>query len=424
LKSPQDDVPTWLTVAITLIIAVAFGLFTYRRGRIESPDTATYSAWADILISSGFSYIKTVRNLSFVVPTYLYLGWITVVALFKITLGPAWPKGIVTFNYCLTVLAIWGTLDLVKRTTVRSSCVVAAGLLLLIAYDLFQWIGFVLSDASFMALSFAVFHLLCVTSASPERTSFLTVKHVACIALVILAFFYRPTGAPLVLMGGITYLTNRLIKSKCEIERASFALRIALGLCLIAIGTVVVHAYFMKNPSSWPVSFSSAWIGRLSEEYHQGYVVFHRPETYVPNPTSLLDYIFITLKKLAYFFSYAANSFSFSHKLANLVFFLPAYALSLLAAINLFRKNSLLSLKEWWAAWIAVLWICSFALFHSMQQIDFDWRYRLPCMLQLVVLSAIGFKILISNRHGFIALLKNQRRPHSNSARETTIANL
>jgi len=416
LKSPQDDVPTWLTLAVTLIIAVAFGIFTYRRGRIESPDTATYSAWADVLISSDFSYLKTVRSLSFVVPTYLYLGWITVVALFKITLGPAWPKGIVTLNYCLTVLAIWGALDLVKRTTVRSSCVVVAGLLLLIAYDLLHWVGFVLSDVSFTALSFGVFYLLCVTSTATERTSFLTVKHVVCVALVILALFYRPTGAPLVLVGGITYLTSRLIKSKCDVKRASMALRIALGLFLIGIGTVVVHAYLMKNPSSWPVSFSSAWIGRLSEEYHQGYVVFQRPETYVPNPTSLLDYIFITLKKLAYFFSYAAHSFSFTHKLANLVFFLPAYALSLLAAINLFRKNSLLSLKEWWVAWLAVLWICSFALFHSMQQIDFDWRYRLPCTLQLVVLSAIGFKILISNRSGFIALLKNQSRPYSNPA--------
>jgi hypothetical protein len=394
LKSTQGDVPNWLTPAITGIIAVAFGIFTYRRGRMESPDTAVYSAWADILISSNFSYSQAVRSVSFVVPPILYLGWITVVALFKLALGPAWAKGIVAFNYCLTVLAIGGTLDLIKRITGRSSCVVAAGLLVVIAYDLLNWVGFVLSDASFTALSFAVYYLLCVPSTSTGKTSFLTLKPIVCIALVILALFYRPTGAPVVLIGGLAYLTKGLIKGKGQVERAPLALRIALGLFLLGIATVVVHAYFMKNPSSWPVSFASSWIQRLSDEYHQGYVVFQRPETYVPNPGSLLDYVFITLRKLAYFFSYAADSFSFTHELANLVFFVPAYALSLLAAINLFRKNSHLSMREWWAAWIAVLWICSFALFHGMQQIDFDWRYRLPCTLQLVVLSAIGFKIL------------------------------
>lgn len=410
MKSSPGDVPNWLTPAIAGIIAVAFGIFTYRRGRIESPDTATYSAWADLLISYNFNYIQTVGSVNFVVPLILYLGWITVVALFKLILGPSWPKGIVIFNYFLMVLAIGGTLDLIKRITLRSSCVVAAGLLLLIAFDLLNWIGFVLSDASFTALSFAVFYLFCVTSASTGKTSFPALKPIVCIALVILVLLYRPTGAPVLLVGGLTYLTKGLIKSNYQFDRASIALRVALGLCVFGIATVVVHAYFMKNPSSWPVSFASAWIERLSEEYHQGYVVFHRPETYVPNPASLLAYVLITLRKLAYFFSYAADSFSFAHKLAKLVFFMPVYALSLLAAINLFRKNSPLSVREWWTAWVAVIWICSFALFHAMQQIDFDWRYRLPCTLQLIVLAAIGFKILIANKR---ALLKTPFRVSS-----------
>jgi hypothetical protein len=410
LNSPQDDVPNWLTGAITGIIAVAFGFFTYRRGPIESRDSAIYSAWADILISSNFSYTQTVRNVNFVVPPILYLGWITVVSWFKLTLGPAWPKGIVTFNYCLTVLAIGGTLDLVRRTTRTWSCVVAAGLLGIVAYDLANWIGFVLSDASFMAISFTVYYLLCVTSASSGKTSLLTLRSIVCIALVLFALFYRPTGSPVLLVAGLTYLTQGLLKDKGKVQRARLALGMALGLCVIGVATIVVHAYFMKNPASWPISFASSWIQRLSEEYHQGYVVFHRPETYVPNPASLLDYLLVTLRKLVYFFSCITGSFSFPHKLANVAFFFPAYALSLFATVNLFRKNSPLSVREWWAAWIAVIWICSFALFHAMQQIDFDWRYRLPCTLQLVVLSAIGFKILINSKR---ALLKTTQRATS-----------
>ena len=394
MKTPQGDISKWLIPAITATLAAAFGIFTYSQGITESPDTSTYSRWADVLISSNFNHLQMSRDISFVISPILYSGWLTVVAVFKTALGPRWPVGIVIFNYCLTLLAVWGTLNLIKRITQDALSVLVGGALLLVAYDLFNWIRFVLSDASFMAITFAVYYLFCLLSISTEERSTLVRRRSLCIALLLLALFYRPTGLPLIIVGGLFYLSKRMLKNGGAVERARLARRGAAAFCLIGIAAIVLHAYFMKEPSRWPLSFASNWIQRLSEEYHQGYVVFDRPETYILNPGSLLDYIFITLKKLAYFFSPFTGSFSFVHKVANLAFFVPAYLLALLGTLKLFRSSAHLTVTQWWASWIALLWIASFALFHAVQQIDYDWRYRLPCILPLIVFSVSGFRSL------------------------------
>lgn len=394
MKTPQGEISEWLVPAITATLAIAYAVFTYTSGVTNAPDTITYSEWADILISSNFNYLQMSRDISFVVSPILYSGWLTVVAVFKITLGPGWPVGIVLLNYGLALLAVWGTLNLIKRMTQDALSVLVAGALLLIAYDLFSWIHYVLSDTSFMAITFALYYLFCLLSFSTEKRSTLVWRLSLCIALAFVALFYRPTGLPLIVVGGLSYLSKLMLKNGGAIERARLARRGALALCLIGIAAIVLHAYFMKEPSSWPLSFASSWIQRVSEEYHQGYVIPQRPETYILNPTSMLDFVFITLKKLAYFFSPIAGSFSFAHKVANLAFFVPVYLLALTGALKLFRSSAHLAVTQWWAGWIALLWIASFALFHAVQQIDYDWRYRLPCMLPLIVLSVSGFKSL------------------------------
>jgi hypothetical protein len=394
MKTSRGEISKWLVPAITVTLAAAYGIFSYSQGVTKASDTITYSHWADTLISSNFNYLQMSREISFVVSPLLYSGWVTVVALFKSTLGPRWPVGIVLLNYCLTLLAVWGTLNLIKRMTQDALSILLAGALLLIAFDLFSWIHFVLSDSSFMAITFAVYYLFYHLSISMEKRSTLVWRLSLCIALVLLAICYRPTGLPLIIIGGLVYLSKVMLKNGGAIERARLARRGGAALCLFGIAAIVLHAYFMKEPSSWPLSFASSWIQRLSEEYHQGYVVPQRPETYVLNPASMLDYVFITLKKLVYFFSPLANSFSFAHKVANLAFFVPVYLLALSGALKLFRSSALLAVTQWWAGWIALLWTASFALFHAVQQIDYDWRYRLPCLLPLIVLSVSGFRSL------------------------------
>lgn len=391
--------PRWLIPVIAAIIAVAFGAISYRQGIIASTDTGIYSNWADILIQDHFNYFRFAQDAQFVISPVLYLGWVTVVALFKIVLGPAWITGIVVFNYCLALTTTWWMLKLIGRVTLSAKCVAASGAFVLVAYEMFNWIRFALSDISFMTLTFAVFYLLCVLPQKEmdRKGRYAWPKQALLIPLLLLILFYRPAALPVLFVVAIAYLTRGKAMQSSQ-DRARLVKRAAVVLSVVTLFVLIAHAYLMMNPSLWPTSFASGWIQRLSAEYHDGWIVYQRPETYYLNPTSSLDFIIITLIKLAYFFSFRSATFSFAHNLADMVFFLPVYSLSLLAAYKLFRRDRSLTAQAWWCGWLSLLWIILYALFHALQEIDYDWRYRLICMPQLIVLASVGLSSLLSRK--------------------------
>jgi hypothetical protein len=84
------------------------------------------------------------------------------------------------------------------------------------------------------------------------------------------------------------------------------------------------------------------------------------------------------------------------HALLNYLFFLPIYVLSVFSISLLYKKESGLSSISWWTIFSCFIFILLFAFFHSFQQIDFDLRYRVPCLLPLVLLAALGLNELIN----------------------------
>jgi hypothetical protein len=83
---------------------------------------------------------------------------------------------------------------------------------------------------------------------------------------------------------------------------------------------------------------------------------------------------------VGYYFVYWAPGFSSRHLAINLVFYTILYVGVVLAAIRAFA-----------AAYAGLLFAVVFALFHGLQQLDFDWRYRLPCLLPLIYLAIVGY---------------------------------
>ena len=392
----QNPVPARRLITIILIaVAAWFGFISWRSGMRTAPDVETYSQWADILIADHFNYFAFSRDAAFVVPPYLYSGWVTVVAVSKLALGPNWPKGIVALNYTLMLLSICLQLKLVNRITGSRVCVIASGALALVAYELFSWIHFPLSDVSFMALTFAVFYLLCDL---PENRAhrFTSARFGLLVLLVLVIMFYRPTGFPLLVIVPLALWLHHKVGLSTTQLRARFTKRASLAIGVLIIITLFIHSYFMMTPSAWPFRFASSWVGQLSLEYHSGMVVTARPETYTENPTSLFNFAAVTLRKLGYFFAVYLRGFSLAHKLANVVFFFPVYGLSLIAVYELFRSNSKLGREAWWAGWLALVWIISYAAFHALQQIDYDWRYRLTIMLPLIILASVGLRSLLA----------------------------
>ena len=391
----------WVTAAVFAVVALTYAAISLHRGPVFSGDSLTYSRWADLLIAAHFNYLSWPSSIESIDPPLAYSAWVTIVALNKLVLGAHWAYGILVFNLVLAIAVAFMVLALVDRLTSSRLMVVAAGIALLAAFELWLWIPYVLSDVSFMFVTFAAFYLICARAGRDGGGRW---RAAAPLALALLALVYRPAGLPIASTVILATVFRRRIQSLTTDGRAAVARGVALSLALLTAIGVVLSAAIISNPDLWPFTFASAWIHELSREYAQGIVVYGRPDTYHASSSGLLAYIWLNIDRLRWFFGFTAAGFSRGHNLANFAFFVPVYLGWFAAVVALMRSKNNFGWATWWTTAVGTLFVVFAWVFHSLQYIDFDWRYRLPALPVLIVLGAIGWRELIlvvsSARHG------------------------
>ncbi len=385
--------PTWATAAVVAVVALIYAAISLRRGPVFSGDSLTYSRWADLLIASHFNYVSWPASIQSIDPVLAYSVWVTIVAFNKIALGAAWAHGILLFNLVLAIAVAGMVVALVERLTSSRLLVAAAGVALLAAFELWLWIPYVLSDVSFMFLAFAAFYLICESTGRAGGGQLW--RRVVPLALGALALVYRPAGLPIALLVIVATVFGPRLESVRTEVRVAIARRSGLGLVALIGVAIILGAALIANPDLWPFHFASDWVHEVSREYRQGIAVYGRPDTYHASSSSLLAYVWLEIDRLRWFFAFSAAGFSRGHILANVAFFVPVYAGWLIALVSLMRSRNSLSWATWWTTAVGTLFVVFFWVFHSFQYIDFDWRYRLPCLPVLIVLGAIGWRELI-----------------------------
>jgi hypothetical protein len=145
----------------------------------------------------------------------------------------------------------------------------------------------------------------------------------------------------------------------------------------------------MRAPEQWPVETFRSWVEHLSDQYRQGAVNADRRDTYIDPPTSLLGFAALTLRKFGHFWAVWLAGYSWVHRVANVVFFLPAYSLAALAMLRACRPDADSTRSK--VVLGLTLLIALPTLFHSLQDIDFDHRYRLPALVPLVQMASLGW---------------------------------
>jgi len=356
-----------------------YAAYLWQTGARLSSDSRTYSAWADNLVSVHFNYHTYLTGSDFVVPPVFYILWITIVALSKVLLSGSWPSGILFLNWISASVLVYALARTTARLTGSILVGLAATLMLASSLDVLLFLPFVLSDIMFMGIAgtIALIGLSAASESDPRTRWRLTISGTL---LLLAACIFRPTAAPLVVFWAaclaVAYGRNMTVR------RAWTGIGI---LAVVAAIAIVGHAALMQDPSRWPRVGESGWIRQLSDESRKGIVVFDRPETYVSPPRSLADFAALTLTKWRYYFAPWMAGYSPFHKAAGAAFFGTAYLLSLIAV--------LLS-PRWRLTSLLVVYVGAFSLFHSAQQIDFDHRYRLPVLVALTLLAALGLEQL------------------------------
>ncbi len=245
---------------------------------------------------------------------------------------------------------------------------------LLLNYDYLNWSNYILTDFFF---SFLVFMFI--------TNLIFTKNNIITSALLVLIILTRPPGIVLVFITMQYFYLNSSIDDSKKFRYKIFILLMFYILFIFLSSYLIINNIFFESLSD-------------TFQYHRSYflegiIINDRPHTYVENPNDILDIIKIILLRFLNFFFFIDKLFSFKHNLINLIIFLPLYSLSLLAIFN-FNSFNKTQKKVILAMLLSVI---SFCFFHSILLIDYDWRYRLPCILPISIITLISIEKLLSS---------------------------
>jgi len=359
----------WIAIIVGAI-ALLHGWWILRYGMRWGADITRFSEWGDHLIAHHFNVLEYLRATPFVAPSVLYVAWVTVVAAAKVIAGSNWGMVVVALNWGAVITIAWLVLDTVRRLTSSAVAVTVAGVLLA-NFEMLTFVSFPGSDILFLALVTVV---LVLSLRVAERPAAWTV--IGGTGVVLLACLFRPAAPPLVVIWIVALLWPRLGPSARR--------WVVPVIALLIVVAALLQAAVMQDATRWPFSALREWFRYLKADYDQGAIILGRPETWVAPPSTYGDYLAMIFRRWAYFFAILMDDYSRLHKIANFIYFIPAYGLAL-AGVVLRPANARRT-----AATLLFLAVLVTSAFHGLQEVDYDHRYRLPIFPPLIVLAGLG----------------------------------
>ncbi len=361
--------------AFVAMLAVNSAYVLYK-GVFLAPDSLHfYMKGTDRLVAAGFDFQQFLSSN----PKFSqYIGFVTWCATLKFLVGEKWPVAVVIFNVLANATLVAVLIFHLKRVNVRWQIRAATAAWCLFAFDLLVWSKGLLSDTTFLLLS---------TSAVAVWASRTTANRRSLIfpsVLSVVALSWRPTGIALLLpltVCGLLRFSPKLPKVNRWFTLAAVALAVEI--------VFLVFAYFMANPERWPLSVGNSHIQYTAHYYDQGQVVWKRDGTYHARPESVLDYHLITLDRLRYWFACYESEFSSVHKVYNVLFYGPLFAGAALSVLLWTRRRFRMNEDLDRLVTVLLVTILSFSAMHAMLQVDYGWRYRVPIIPCLLMLTAI-----------------------------------
>jgi hypothetical protein len=363
-------------ICVFLVAAAAFVIAA--RGRLHlSTDATFYLSLADA-IRAG----KVAVFISGSQATFTLLGFASLLAGLRAIAPAHWQFLMLVVNVaCAAATAVLLAGIVRKATSSLAAAVVALGAYVG-CFDVFHWVGFLLTDHVYTMISMIAFWLVLRGVDPDARNRF---RRVTLWLAVVLATVARPVGV--VLLPVVT-LTEWMRGRR---EKGSWR---AMWLFIIAGGVAafMVHAYFFQDMGRWPTQ----WLRPKLQEYaaleHSGEVMrghremFHRP------PITMTDHVMIEVDRFVRFFQITSITFSRPHNVVAVVYYVPLYALMLLGIFDGLKSSDGRCRV---LVHTALLWLVAMDFFCAATNLDYDWRYRLPLMPQIILLAACGFEAVM-----------------------------
>lgn len=342
-------------------------------GYIMSSDSQSYSEWADILIKLNFNLYKYYSQNTFINPNYIYTIPVLVIALLKILFGAEWQMAFLYLNLTLLIFSIIIFSKCLLLLKVRPLIISLTFPMLALSVDLLIWPRYMLTDMIFSFLVLLLILIMIKDIVNEELSYF------SLLLMIITIYLTRPTSLPFIFaIISFIGLTKIIYSSKFII---TFIFTLILFVPFIFAIIFQLMETYMSDVSQ--VLF-------LIEMVNVGMVIHDRPETWIEVPKSFFDLAYLYFVRFIFFFTPYAESFSSIHIILNMLQTLVIFFSILLFIF--FRENIETINKS--VILILIISLCV-AFFHSFTLIDYDWRYRFPIIMPLVMIFPISFEIIL-----------------------------
>jgi hypothetical protein len=366
-------------ILLYITIVVCFSLIAYyhlNSGYSMSSDSKRFSSWADDLIKLNFNFYDffLIDKRDFR-PHLLFASVpVLLIALCKVMFVNEWQFAFLILNLSLVFFSLIIFVKCLLLIKVRPVLISLTLPLIVVSVDILIWPKFILSDMIYAFLVLIATYLI-IKGITKNK-----IYYFYLFLIMFLLLSTRPSSFP-VIFAIVLFII---------IPQYQTVFKPKMILLLLATVFISTPFIFSLIYSFIELNFSgNAKIDFMTNGVKDGMIIHDRPETWVNKPDNFIDIIFIYFLRLINFFNPYASTFSIAH------IFLNVFQISLiLLSISIWSVYGNY-IKIFNKIFLFIMFLSlSVAAFHSFILIDYDWRYRFPIILPLIMLIPISLEMI------------------------------
>lgn len=370
---------------LLLFFFLIIAYYHLSHGFSMSGDSQRFSRWADELISLNFNFYDffSIEKDDHRPPLFFFSLPVLLIALCKIIFSNEWQFAFLLLNLLFLFFAFILFAKSLLIIGIRPIFISLSLTLIIISADILTWPRFILSDMSY-AFLVIVATFFVIKGVTKNKINYLQL-----FLILFLLLASRPSSIP-VIFSIIFFIV--ISKHKFFLKSKN----ILLFVLLIFISTPFIYglAYLFMEYNVNSKSFDEvAYQDFIYKYVKNGMIIHGRPETWVESPNTYLDVVYIYFLRIVNFFNPYASTFSILHIILNtfqiFIVLLSIFVWSLLESNNKFQN------KIYFFIIILSFFV---AAFHSFILIDYDWRYRFPIILPMIMLFPMSLNIIFKKK--------------------------
>ena len=363
-----------------IAIVVCFTLIAYyhlNSGYSMSTDSKRFSRWADDLIRLDFNLYEFFSiDKKFNMPSlFFYSVPVVFIALCKVIFVNEWQFAFLILNLSFVFFSLIIFVKSLLLINVRPVLISLTLPLIVASVDILIWPKFILSDMIYAFLVLLSVYFI-IKGIIKDKINYLELS-----IIIFLLLASRPSS-----ISAVFAILSFIIISKFPIFMKQKNILLFILITFIStpflFGLVYLFIEFYFD--------NIAKVDFYTDMVKNGMIIHDRPETWVNQPKNFIDIVYIYFLRLINFFNPYASTFSIVHIALNAI-----QSVSILVSVFIwFFFGGHIKIYDKIFLFIILLSF-SVAAFHSFILIDYDWRYRFPIILPLILLFPISLEIIV-----------------------------